>query len=162
MPSDLVKLNPFPAGSDRHVIWDMLVARDIDAFIACDWSMVEGDFAADRFMGIDGKASANPDDWRISFPGLAAYRDSWVAGAIDFRARAIAATAKQAVFNATTLTDIEVTGDRALAHKKFDGQVEMAGGDIDILNWQSVYTLARIDGEWKLTGFIGYLPYPMG
>ena len=32
----------------------------------------------------------------------------------------------------------------------------------DVLDWQSVYTLARIEGAWKLTGFIGYLPYSMG
>ena len=36
--------NPFPAGdADRHALWEMLVRRDIDAFIGQDWSMVEDD-----------------------------------------------------------------------------------------------------------------------
>ena len=42
--------NPFPPGDpDRHAIWNMLVARDIDAFVAADWSMVAGDFVRDGF-----------------------------------------------------------------------------------------------------------------
>ena len=37
--------NPFPAADTaRHSIWEMLVTRDIDAFLAADWSMVAGDF----------------------------------------------------------------------------------------------------------------------
>jgi hypothetical protein len=160
--SELYAQNPFGGDTDRASIWEMLVARDIEAFIACDWRMVEGDFAADRFLGIDGRASGNPDDWRISFPTLAAYRDSWLAGAEAFKPRMVARTAKHEIFAATRLAEIEIAGETGLAHKKFDGQVVMKDGGIDVLNWQSVYTLARIDGAWKLTGFIGYLPYPMG
>lgn len=159
---DLYALNPFTADPDRHAIWEMLVARDIEAFLACNWPMVEPDFAADRFLGIDGKASGNPDDWRISFPTLEAYRDSWLAGAREFAPRANPETARPGIFGATRLDEIEITGERALAHKKFDGRVAMKDGDVDVLDWQSVYTLARIGGAWKLTGFIGYLPHPMG
>ena len=158
---DLYAQNPFTADPDRHAIWEMLVARDIEAFLSCDWSMVEPDFAADRFLGIDGKASANPDDWHVSFPTLDAYRASWLAGARAFAPRA-KDTARAGIFAATRLDEIEISGDRALAHKKFDGRVEMNDGGVDILDWQSVYTLARIGGAWKLTGFIGYLPHPMG
>ena len=68
--------------------------------------------------------------------------------------------AREENFSATILREIE--GDRALAHKKFDGKVALSDGGFDILNWQSVYTLARLEGNWKLTGFVGYLPYPMG
>lgn len=159
---DLFALNPFAAEPDRHAIWEMLVARDIEAFLACDWSMVEPDFVADKFMGIDGKSSGNPDDWRISFPTLEAYRNSWLAGAHAFAPRADSAFARAGIFAATTLEDIEITGDSALAHKKFNGKVAMKDGSFDILEWQSVYTLARMGAGWKLTGFIGYLPYPMG
>ena len=159
---DLYALNPFANDPDRHAIWEMLVARDIEAFLACDWSMVEPDFAADRFMGVDGKASANPDEWRISFPTLETYSVSWLAGARDFAPRADIETARAGVFGATRLNEIEITGERALAHKQFNGKVEMKDGTFDVLDWQSVYTLARIEGAWKLTGFIGYLPYSMG
>lgn len=158
---DLYARNPFTADRDRHAIWEMLVARDIEAFLSCDWSMVEPDFAADRFLGIDGKASGNPDDWRVSFPTLEAYRDSWLAGARAFAPRATD-TARAGIFAATRLNEIDIAGDRTLAHKKFDGRVEVNDGGVDILDWQSVYTLARIGGAWKLTGFIGYLPHPMG
>ena len=156
---DLYAFNPFKTDPDRHAIWEMLVARDIEAFLACDWTMVESDFSSDRFLGIDGKSSANPDDWRITFPTLEAYRDSWLAGADDFASRAVRKTARHEVFAATRLQEIEITGDRALAHKKFDGKVAMTDGSFDVLNWQSVYTLHRLATGWKLTGFIGYLPY---
>jgi len=44
--------NPFPEGdADRHALWEMLVRRDIDAFIGQDWAMVEDDFIADSFFG---------------------------------------------------------------------------------------------------------------
>lgn len=162
MITGLSALNPFAGDPDRGPIWEMLVVRDITAFLACDWGMVEPDFAADRFLGIDAKGSGNPDDWRISFPTLDAYRESWLAGALDFAARAVSQTAWDGVFGATTLDRIEIAGDRALAHKMFDGTVQMKDGTRDTLDWQSVYTVARIGGVWKLTGFVGYLPRSMG
>ena len=42
--------NPFPVSeAARHAIWEMLVPRDIDAFLAADWSLVAGDFVEDGF-----------------------------------------------------------------------------------------------------------------
>ena len=33
------RMNPFPASDpDRHAIWEMLVERDIQAFVAADWN----------------------------------------------------------------------------------------------------------------------------
>ena len=55
--------NPFSeTDSDRRYIWDMLVSRDIKAFLNSDWSMVEDDFIYENFIGIDGCRSDNPDD----------------------------------------------------------------------------------------------------
>jgi hypothetical protein len=31
-----------------------------------------------------------------------------------------------------------------------------------VLNWQTLYFCRRAGGRWKLTGFAGYLPFPMG
>ena len=56
----------------------MLVPRDIKAFVDADWSMVEDDFIADDFMGINGNKNVNPDVWTISYPTLAQYRDEWL------------------------------------------------------------------------------------
>ena len=58
--------NPFPAADpDRRAIWEMLVTRDIDAFLGQDWSMVEGDFVAEGFLGINAHGSDIPDSWRV-------------------------------------------------------------------------------------------------
>ena len=44
--------NPFPVvESDRHAIWEMVVRRDIEAFLAADWAMVANDFMEENFMG---------------------------------------------------------------------------------------------------------------
>jgi hypothetical protein len=154
--------NPFPNDPDRAAIWTMLVERDIAAFVAADWGMVADDFIAEQFLGIDGRASGNPDAWRIGFPTLAAYRDEWLRQANESAAIAYGEDRGAAIHRATTLMDIEINGDVALAHKKFDGTIARADGGKDVLNWQSLYFCRRHAGRWKLTGFAGYLPYPMG
>jgi hypothetical protein len=154
--------NPFPNDPDRSAIWTMLVERDIAAFVAADWSMVADDFIADQFLGIDGGGSDNPDAWRIGFPTLEHYRDEWLRQARESQASAYAEDRGAAILRATTLTDIAISGEIALAHKKFDGGIARADGGRDRLNWQSLYFCRRVDGVWKLTGFAGYLPYPMG
>ena len=67
--------NPFANDKDRHEIWEMLVRRDIAAFVASDWSMVADDFIAPGFLGIHAHKSANPDEWTAAFPTLDVYRD---------------------------------------------------------------------------------------
>ncbi|WP_018237392.1 hypothetical protein [Ensifer sp. BR816] len=154
--------NPFPGGdAARHSIWEMLVTRDIDAFLSADWSMVAGDFVEDGFIGIDGKRKTDPDDWRLTFPSLAAYREEWLRQARDFAEQSFAEDVRTAIFTTTTLEDIEVSGDRALARKKFDGEIRKADGSVDVLKWQTVYYCRLHEGRWKISGFTGYLPNPM-
>lgn len=155
----LLTTNPFPTDPDRHAIWEMLVARDIDAFIAANWTMVQGDFIAPGFLGIDAKRNDNPDEWRIGFPTLDAYRDEWLRQAKASAAVAYAENLRAAIFRATELSDIEITGDVAVAHKKFDGVIARADGTHDVLNWQTLYFARRLGSVWKLTGFVGYMPY---
>ena len=154
--------NPFPNDPDRSAIWTMLVERDIAAFVAADWSMVEGDFIPEAFLGIDGRKSDNPDHWRISFPTLEAYRDEWLRQAREGQKVQYAEDQSAGIHRATSLTEIEISGDIAIAHKKFDGEIRLADGGKDVLNWQTLYFCRRVGGVWKLTGFAGYLPYPMG
>jgi hypothetical protein len=154
--------NPFPNDPDRGAIWTMLVERDIAAFVAADWGMVADDFIAEQFLGIDGRGSDNPDFWRVGFPTLAAYRDEWLRQAAESAKVAYAEDREAAIHRATTLRDIEIAGDVALAHKKFDGTIARADGGKDVLNWQTLYFCRRHHGRWKLTGFTGYLPFPMG
>lgn len=155
--------NPFPSSdAARHAIWQMLVERDIDAFLTADWSKVAGDFVEDGFIGIDGKREASPDKWRLAFPSLTAYRDEWLRQAEDFAMQSFAEDPRNAIFTTTTLEDIEIEGDMALARKKFDGSLKKADGCVDILKWQTLYYCRLHEGQWKICGFTGYLPNPMG
>lgn len=154
--------NPFPDDPDRSAIWTMLVPRDIRAYVEADWSMVEGDFVAEDFVGIHGNKSDNPDGWTIGFPHLAAYRDEWLRQAQEGQKVAYGENLEAGIHRATRLTEIEIKGERAVAHKKFDGEIKLADGGIDRMNWQTVYFCRKVGGQWKLTGFVGYLPYPMG
>lgn len=154
--------NPFPHDADRGAIWTMLVERDITAYVAADWSMVEGDFVEEGFLGIDGAKSDNPDGWKISFPTLAAYKTEWLRQAAEGSKVEYAEDVTAGINRATTLSDIKINGDIAVAHKKFDGTIARKDGGKDTLNWQTVYFCRKVGGTWKLTGFIGYLPFPMG
>jgi hypothetical protein len=140
----------------------MLVRRDIDAFLTQDWSMVESDFIADGFLGLHAQKSENPDTWRIAFPTLSAYRDEWLRQAAATAETKFAEPVRDGIFRATNLLHIDIAGDFAVAHKKFDGAIALADGGRDILNWQTLYFCRRHEGRWKLTGFVGYMPFPMG
>lgn len=158
-----VSSNPFPTTDpDRHAIWEMLVNRDIAAFLAADWGMVETDFIAEGFMGVDGRRTDNPDHWRLTFPTLTAYRDEWLRQANEFASTSFAEDPRTAIFNATILRDIEISGDSAIVHKKFDGGIARTDGTRDVMNWQTLYYCRRQQDRWKISGFCGYLPNPMG
>jgi enamine deaminase RidA (YjgF/YER057c/UK114 family) len=149
--------NPFPNDPDRRAIWDMLVTRDIEAFTAADWPGVAADFDADAFFAVDAAASPNPDTWRIGYATLDDYRDDWL------RQRAALADVEDlraALHAATTLRDIDIRGDLAVAHKKFDGTARRRDGSTLRLSWQSLYHCRRSEGRWRIAGFTGYLPNP--
>jgi enamine deaminase RidA (YjgF/YER057c/UK114 family) len=152
--------NPFPSDPDRREIWDMLVRRDIEAFLAGDWSLTAPDFDQNSFFAVNGRASANPDTWRVTYATLDDYRDDWLEQSRSTRAEFVDVEA--ALFDATTLRDIDINGDVAVAHKKFDGSIGRADGSREPLNWQTLYHCRRIDGRWRIVGFTGYLPHPMG
>ena len=151
--------NPFADDPDRRAIWEMLVRRDIEAFVASDWAMVADDFDEQRFLGIHAHNSLEPNDWSVGFPTLAAYRTEWLKQAAQAAATRYAEPLVEAIFRATTLREIDVTGDVALARKKFDGMIRKADGGADLLNWQTLYFCRRAAGRWKITGFVGYLKY---
>ena len=155
-------VNPFAGDADRHAIWDMLVDRDIAAFLAQDWAMVEDDFVAESFFGLHAHGAPNPDAWTMAFPELAVYRDEWLRQARETASTAFDEPLGEAIFRATDLSRIEITGDRALARKVFDGKIKRADGSQDRLDWQTLYFCARHAGRWKITSFVGYMPRLMG
>lgn len=156
-------MNPFPiSDADRHQIWQMLVERDIEAFVAQDWEIVAHDFVEDGFIGIDACRSDNPDTWRVAFPNLKSYRDEWLKQSREMATMRLAADLKESLLAATTLRDIDCGGETALAHKKFDGELKLADGSTIPLRWQTLYQCRKARDVWKISGFVGYLPNPMG
>ncbi len=155
--------NPFPqSDADRHALWEMLVHRDIDAFLAQDWSMVADDFADDRFFGMHAHFLNDADSWRLQFPDVATYRDEWLRQAKETAATEFAEPLRDALFRVTNMRDMDIDGDRAVLHKKFNGSVRKADGTDDRLNWQTLYFCSKLGGRWKITGFVGYMPHPLG
>ncbi len=156
--------NPFPeADASRRAIWEMLVTRDIDAFVRADWTSVAGDFIAQNFMGMSGNFQPDPQGFTLAFPTLAAYRDEWLRQAQDFAAQKAAGAFKgdprDGIFAATRLEEIEIDGETALVRKKFDGHLAKADGSFDRMNWQTLYICRREAAVWKIAGFVGYLPH---
>ncbi len=163
MSEAVVYRNPFPpADADRHALWTMLVQRDIHAYIQQDWDQVIDDFIAEEFIGVSGHFASNPDSWTLAFPVLNAYRDVWLEWAKQFADRNWACNIEQSLHDITNLRDIEIQGNVALLHKKFDGVLPVADGDDVDLNFQTLYRCRKVDGVWKIIGMTGFLPLPMG
>ena len=149
--------NPFAGDKDREQIWDMLVRRDIEAFVTQNWSLVADDFDEARFLGIHAHGEANPDTWDAAFPTLVSYRDEWLRQAAVSAATDYAESLVDGVHRATRLNVIDINGDVAVARKKFDGTIAKADGTQDILNWQTLYFCRRDGDRWRITGFVGYM-----
>ncbi|MEO8530232.1 MAG: hypothetical protein ABI459_03345 [Deltaproteobacteria bacterium] len=156
--------NPFALDdADRRAIWEMLVPRDIDAFVAADWSAVAGDFIAQGFTALSGHFQSDPDGYTLAFPTLDAYRVEWLRQAQEFgadhKAGLFAGDPRAGIFAATRLEQIDITGDAALVRKKFDGRLAKADGTFERMNWQTLYICRCDAGRWKIAGFVGYLPH---
>ena len=154
-------MNPFDrrSDSDRYAIWQRLVEADCEAFANGNWSLIETDFDAENFEGVRCSHSLNPDDWQIVFPDLSSYRDSWLAAAREFRDKKFATvTHLEALLLRTHLDQIDIQGDRALAHKKFFGEIQFADGKLLDDRRQTLFRLHRRAGQWKIVGFFGQLP----
>ena len=155
-------LNPF-TDPDRRAIWEMLVPRDIDAFVSADWNAVAGDFVAANFTGISGNFQPDPQGYTLAFPTLDGYRTERLRQAQEFAAArdagAFAGDPRDGIFAATRLEEIELDGDAAMVRKKFDGHLAKSDGSFDRMNWQTLYICRKDGGRWKIAGFVGYLPH---
>lgn len=145
--------------ADRNAIWTMLVQRDSDAFIAQNWDEVAGDFIDEGFFGIDAAGNQDPAHWTMRFASLESYKEEWLRQASATSNAAEPSLALGALLNATTLNRIEIDGDTAIAHKKFDGYLPNRDGTVTRLLWQTIYVVRRISQQWKIASFIGYLPH---
>lgn len=143
---------------DERVIWDMLVKRDSEAFIAQDWEQVAGDFNEHGFFGIDAANSEDPAQWKMRFPSLESYKHEWLLQGSETSKAVDPVLALEALLNATTLNRIEIEGDFAIAQKKFDGYLPNRDGSVTRLLWQTIYVLRRTSSQWKIDSFVGFLP----
>jgi len=154
-------VNPFSveADVDRRAIWDALVARDSEAFAAMDWSICEADFAADRFEGISARGCLDPAEWSLLYPTLNSYRDDWIRMAKEFLAIPLVNVShRDLLYRMQAIVRIEFGENRALAWKQFRACELVKGGGKYEISAQSVYRLHQIAGQWKIVGFVGYLP----
>ncbi len=154
-------VNPFPiADYDRHALWEILVRKDIEGFLARDWRVFADYFKPEGFIGLDAGGSLDPKDWTLAFPTVAAYGDAWLKSACLSAQTLYAEPRRDALFRAATMTDIHVAGECATARKTFNDGIALPDGRRETLQWQSVFFCCKLRGEWKISGFVGYLPYP--
>ncbi len=154
-------INPFDAAvdPDRYELWQALVVRDSDAFVAADWSICDGDFAHDRFEGISAHGSLNPLDWTLRYPTVASYREDWLEMAKRFLRMPLAAVAhRELLYRMQSFAKVEIADGRAIVWKQFHADEALTNGERYKIAAQSVYRLQRVDDRWQIVGFVGYLP----
>lgn len=153
--------NPFDEELDpeRASLWEMLVARDNEAFAAGDWAPVADDFWGDRFEGVSAHGSSDPAAWTLAYPTLDDYRRDWLRMSVDFLRTPLADGDHLGLLYAmTTLDRFEFRGDRLLVWKRFRAEAPLEGGGGLSIRMQSVFRLHRDGGRWRIVGFVGYLP----
>lgn len=156
-------INPFNNKDlDRCQIWKILVEDDINAFVNKNWNEWSIHFDSHNFQGVHAKNSSNPDTWKLLYPQLSSFEEEWKKQANDFNSQELVGSAHEQFYDLTTLRDIEILSDRAIARKKFDGTLIFKDGRTVVLRWQTHYYLQKQSTAWKIVGFLGYLPHPMG
>jgi hypothetical protein len=151
--------NPYELGDDRHVLWQILVARDSDAFAAADWSQCDRDFAHEHFEGISANGSFDPMKWSLRYPTVESYRDDWLQMAERFSNTSFAALShRELLYRMQKFAKVEIADGRAIVWKQFCADEPLTNGERYTISAQSVYRLRRLDGQWKIVGFVGYLP----
>ena len=159
MPEAGLIHNPFPhTDADRHAIWEMLMARDIRAFVRGEWAAVAEDFDHEQFNAVNAHHSHDPRQWRLSFPTVDSYRDVWLEQAAQSRAVAYAEPLEAGLHRVSSLHQFDVQGSAATVLKRFDGVLLTRDGAPQTLAWQSLYFCRRVRDDWKIRGFVGYLP----
>ncbi len=149
---------PFTAKESDHLaLWEMLIYRDINAFIAANWDHVKNDFIAAEFQAIHANFSFDPSQWDLAFPHLESYRDEWLKQAAEAEKCHYLKSLDESLFKLSYLDKIDINGNRASVRKCFNGIIETTLGQ-QILKWQTIYLCKKLD-KWKISGFIGYLPF---
>ena len=151
--------NPYQPGDDRHALWQILIERDSEAFAAADWSQCDADFAHQQFEGISANGSFDPINWSLRYPTVESYRDDWLQMADRFLNISFASIShRELLYRMQKFAKVEIAEGRAVVWKQFWADEPLTNGERYTISAQSVYRLLRIDGQWKIVGFVGYLP----
>lgn len=151
------KLCPYSQFEVDHIaLWEMLILRDTEAFVAQDWNQINDDFIVDGFFGLHAHYSHNPGKWSLAYPKLSDYRDEWLRQAKISAETKYSKSLVEMLMQVSWLQRIEVSDDIATVWKRFEGSLETSNG-IEQLRWQTIYFCRKQD-NWKITGFLGYLP----
>ena len=144
--------NPFPAGdADRHALWEMLVRRDIDAFIGQDWAMVENDFVAESFFGMHAHFLHNADAWRLQRDHFydAAMLGTIIKNPLEYVFSMLNATASAPAFDLATNYDIYLNAYNFSAALGMDYfRPPSVGG------WTSYYQAPSYSRLWANSSYI--------
>jgi hypothetical protein len=154
-------VNPYDpqVDPDGHALWNALIGRDSEAFVAADWSICDGDFWHDHFEGISAHGSHNPMDWTLEYPTVAAYRDDWLKMAAKFNSLPLLTVShRELLYRMQSFAKIEIAVGRAVVWKQFCADEPLSNGERYRVTGQSVYRLHRVEGHWRIVGFVGYLP----
>jgi len=149
---------PSNYSKDEQLIWQVLIYRDFIAFCNQDWTIIANDFIEKGFFGIDGKKSTNKNNWCLTYDSLQSYKTDWINQSKEFNKKTFLIDPLEVLFNTTKLTKIEIKGDLALVHKEFNGAFRVKDEDSIVLDWISLFVLRKVNGNWKITSFTGYLP----
>jgi hypothetical protein len=140
---------------DEASIRSTLYERDIDAFLDQDWSQVEDTFDEAAFCGYRAN---DPKAWSVGYPTLQSYRDDWLRQAATF-ADEPREPLRRALMALSRITDVQISEDRAVVRKEFDGEA-VASGSTHVFAWVTYYFLRLDSRGWLVTGFVGGLPLP--
>lgn len=149
---------PLNYTDEEKLIWQLLINRDFTAFCSSNWSLIENDFIKDVFFGIDGKKSQNKQDWSLTFPSLESYKRDWIKQSLEFNSKIFTKDPLDILFKQTKLSKIEITEDFALVNKEFNAILPVENEKPVVLDWISLFVLQKIESDWKIKSFTGYLP----
>ena len=150
--------NPFSETHSHYPIWEMCVRRDLEAYLAADWTRCADDFKSEGFVGWDAGHNHDPLKWKVTFPSLDSYRESWLIDAQNFKKQKLPADIREQLYQLLSLVRIELKNDTGIVHKKFNGVLKINSNSEKKLAWQSIFFLKKENHRWLQAGFIGYLP----
>ncbi|BBM89703.1 hypothetical protein COTS27_01410 [Spirochaetota bacterium] len=151
--------NPYDEDSDRHVLWELLVRDWIEAMLAEDFSKIEQHFVKENFWTLDAAGNMHLDSWRINYTDFLTYKKNWTTNIQGFIAMIDSAKARLSLYKASMLRDIEIKGDLATVHMKFNGNIPTKNGPPMHIEWRTLYWLRKLHNEWKIASFVENLPF---